>query len=193
MRKWAAIGGIVGPLAFISAWAVLGARRSGYDPVQEPISRLAAVGSGERAAMTTGFIVFGVGLPVYAAALREAVGGRAWMAAAGTGLATLGVAAFPLEGFGGSAAHAVSAGTGYVTLAAIPFLAAASRGETAQGGLPKALVASGRPVAAACIGLLAASTLPLAPGLFQRAGLTLGDAWVIASAVALLRDRPNRR
>ena len=41
--RWRAFAGIAGPATFIAAWSVLGATRSGYSPVHDPISRLAAV------------------------------------------------------------------------------------------------------------------------------------------------------
>ena len=43
-----ALGGMVGPAAFVGAWAVLGARLPGYDPTQDAISRLAADGAPTR-------------------------------------------------------------------------------------------------------------------------------------------------
>src|SRR5687768_9884575 len=97
-RRLLAVGGIVGPFAFITAWALLGARKSGYNPIEDHISRLAAVGVPERPAMTAGFVAFGAGLPLYALALRSSATGTAWVTAAATGLCTLGVAAFPLDG-----------------------------------------------------------------------------------------------
>ena len=71
-------GGIVGPAAFVSAWLVGGAMRRGYMPVDAGISRLAAVGAPTRPLMMAGFVGFGVGVPVYAVALRGSVPGSAW-------------------------------------------------------------------------------------------------------------------
>ena len=180
-----ALGGVVGPAAFIAAWSILGARKSGYSPIDDHISRLAAQGVTERPVMTAGFLAFGIGVPVYALALRRALHGPAWMAAAATGVATLGVAAFPLDGPAGDSAHAVAAGLGYATLAATPLLAARP---LARAGLERwsrfswaAGAASG-----AC---LIATTVGPATGFFQRAGLTVGDAWLVASALAIWRGR----
>src|SRR3954451_23783514 len=89
-------GGLVGPAAFLSTWIVSGALRHGYSPVEDAISRLAAVGAPRRLIMTAGFVGFGIGVPVYAAALRAAVPGPAWKTAVATGAATLAVAATPL-------------------------------------------------------------------------------------------------
>jgi hypothetical protein len=185
MRRWAAVGGILGPVAFITAWAVLGGRRSGYDPVTQHISQLAADGVAERPAMTAGFVAFGVGVPIYALALRRGLTGPAWITAVATGAATLGVAAFPLDASFGDTPHAVSAGIGYATLAATPLLAARP---LRQAGLTKSAAAS--VVAGALSGgcLLATVFFPWS-GLLQRVGLTIGDVWLISSASALMRGR----
>lgn len=182
-RRSLAIGGIVGPAAFIAAWAILGARKIGYNPVEDHISRLAAQGVPERPAMTAGFLIFGMSLPVYALALRARLAGPAWMAAAATGIATLGVAAFPLDGPAGDTAHAVAATTGYATLAATPLLSARPLQHIGRAGWSRASVIAG---GASAI-FLVATTVGPATGFFQRAGLTLGDIWIATSAVAILR------
>src|SRR4051794_14713640 len=93
----AAWGGILGPAAFVSAWIVGGALRHGYSPVNDAISRLAAVGSPRRSLMTIGFSMFGAGVAVHAFALRSSIPGPAWKTAGATGLATLAIAAVPLD------------------------------------------------------------------------------------------------
>lgn len=182
-RRSLAFGGIIGPTAFIAAWAILGAPKTGYNPVEDHISRLAAQGVPERPAMTAGFLVFGVSLPLYAVALRSRLAGPAWMAAAATGIATLGVAAFPLDGPAGDTAHAVAAGAGYATLAATPLLAAWPLRRAGRVGWSRASVVAGG-ASAIC---LVATTVGPATGFFQRAGLTIGDLWIATSAVAILR------
>ena len=189
LRRALALGGIIGPTTFVAAWSILGARKPEYNPIEDHISRLAAHGVVERPAMTAGFIAFGVGLPVYAFALRRAVEGPAWVAAAATGVATLGVAAFPLDGPAGDGAHAIAAGLGYATLAASPLLAARPLGRAGSRRWSNFSLAAGL-ASAAC---LAATTAGPATGLFQRLGLTIGDAWVVASAAAIWRGslRPS--
>ena len=93
MLAW---GGLVGPVVFVFDWALLGVARAGYSPVHSAISRLAELGTSTRPAMTFGFVVYGVGLLSYAAALRLSVPGAAWLFAAGAGVTIFGVAAFPL-------------------------------------------------------------------------------------------------
>jgi hypothetical membrane protein len=190
MRRLA-VGGLVGPAAFVTAWAVLGTRIDGYDPMQDAISRLAADGAPDQALMTAGFVTYGLGLALFAVPLREGLAGRAWMTAAATGAAALGVAALPLDGWAGDAPHNAAAALGYLTLAATPLLAA---GPLAALG-HRRWAARSR-LAGALSGLcLVATTVDEASGFFQRAGLTIGDAWIVACAVILLwgpagRERP---
>jgi hypothetical membrane protein len=180
----AAWGGVVGPVVFVADWAILGAGRAGYSPVDNPISRLAEFGASTRPAMTGGFVVYGVGLLSYGVALRRAVPGPAWRFAVGTGIAILGVAAFPL-GSSTSAVHGVCAVLGYVGLAALPVAVSwplVAAGHRTAGRLSV--------VAGAVTGafLLASTTVGSAHGLTQRVGLTVGDAWVAISAIFLLRS-----
>ncbi len=188
VTRLALVAGIVGPAAFIAAWVVAGALTTGYSWIDDAISRLAAVGAPARVLMTAGFVCFGVGLPVYAIALRRHLAGRAWIAAVTSGAATLGVALFPL---GTSStidgAHNAMAASGYLALVAIPLLAArpllvARRRAVAVGSL----VVAG--LAGAC---LAASLVGPAHGLYQRAGLTLVDLWLMTGALAILRSSPT--
>ncbi len=183
-RRAAALGGIIGPVAFAGAWIATGAAAGHYSPVDDAISRLAAVHAPTRAAMTAGFVAFGVGVPCYAWALRCALPGRAWLTAAATGLATLGVAAAPLDRSAtGDHLHACFAGLGYVTLAATPLLAAITLRRDNQRAAARVSAGAGAFAAAS----LALTLTGNAHGLFQRAGLSAGDAWIVASAIAMLR------
>ena len=176
--------GVVGPAVFVADWATLGALRPGYSPTGDAISRLAELGAPTRPEMTGGFIVYGAGLIGYGLALRRRVPGPAWVFAAGTGLATLGAAAFPLGAPVSGDMHAVFAAIGYATLAALPI--AASRWLTAGGhpGLGRLSIVTGTAVGAL---LLASAVGAPVHGLTQRLGMTLADAWVVASALGLLR------
>jgi len=182
-----ALGGIVGPAAFIGAWAVLGATRAGYSPISGHISDLAALGTGTRRWMTAGFVVYGLGLPLYGAAARRR--GRPVIGALAvvTGLSTLAVATFPL-GTASDRAHVLSAAVGYVTLAAIPLAGAVVPWRCGRRGLAVLSAAVGVASAAA----LAASLSGPQGGLWQRTGLTLGDVWVAGHALAILRNRRAR-
>jgi hypothetical membrane protein len=188
---WAspAWGGIVGPAAFVATWAALGATRSGYSPVEDAISRLAETGTTTRPAMTAGFVVYGVGLAGWAAALRSGVEGPAWIPAAGVAAATVGVAAFPLRPDASGAVHAAFAVAGYAALAAVPLVVAAGPVLARHPAAARLSVAVGVVTA----GLLVASAAGApAHGLTQRAGLTLGDGWVAVSSALLLRQAWGR-
>lgn len=183
----AALGGVVGPAAFLGAWlAGASLTAADYSSVDDAISRLAAVGADTRSLMTAGFLAFGVGLPLYAVALRRVVAGPAWITAAVTGLATLAVAATPLDrSVQVDRWHGVFAGIGYVTLAATPLLAARSLRVQGHRALADAGVAAGAVSAVAL--LLTLTNLPT--GAFQRLGLTVTDLWVVASALAIATGR----
>ncbi len=191
MRRGVVWGGAIGPVAFISAWAIGGVTTSrAYSPVEDTISQLTAVGAPTRALMTAGMVTFGVAVPTYALALRRALPGPAWIAAAATGIATLGVAATPLDYSElVDNLHRLAAGAGYITLAVVPLFAR------------KALIAAGHVRFAAfgtALAAVAAVALPTSlvvsqTGMFQRIGLTAGDLFLITSVPVvrkLLRGRP---
>ena len=114
---------------------------------------------------------------LYASSARQHLSPRVAALAAINAVATLGVAAFPLEGFGGRYGHALSAFTGYATLAAMP-----ARAADAARGLLSATIAAA---------LVASIVNESHTGLFQRSGLTLGDAWIVATAIVILSGRSD--
>ncbi len=177
-------GGVAGPVLFAAAWALGGAIEPGYSPVHEAISQLAAVGASVRLLMTTGLAGFGFGMLLYAGALREAVPGPVWKAALAAGVAVFGVIAVPL---GVSPmtddVHGVFAIAAYVALVAMPLLAARPLAAGGRRGVARLSVATG--VASGLC--LAGTVLGATPGLLQRIGLTLVDAWVVGSAACVLR------
>jgi hypothetical protein len=81
--------------------------------------------------------------------------------------------------------HGTFASLGYVTLAAAPLLAARSFAAAGRSGWARYSRATGV-LAGAC---LAASALGPVHGLFQRSGLTVGDAWLVATASQLVIGR----
>lgn len=180
-----ALGGVIGPVAFVGSWALAGARTVGYSPVDAAISDLAAVHASTRSLMTTGFVVDGLGLIGFGLALREALEGRAWMTAVATGVCTIGVAATPLGGWSGDNIHAAFAGLGYASIAALPLLTATPLARSGRIRWTRVSVLAGTISAAS----LVASTFGPAHGLWQRLGLTVGDAWIVAIASSLIADR----
>ncbi len=184
-----ALGGVIGPAVFVGSWMVAGAVTEGYSPVHDAISDLAAIGAPTRVLMTTGLVVDGLGILAFGLALREELDGPAWIAAVGTGLGTLGVAASPLGGWTGDGVHAAFAGFAYLSTTALPLLAART---FARSGRPRATRASIATGAVSAAALLASTTGP-GHGLFQRLGLTAGDVWIVTAAVGILAGRMGSR
>jgi hypothetical membrane protein len=186
LQRVAALGLVAGPVAFVAAWAVAGAATTGYSPVDEAISRLAAVDAPHRTLMTLGFVAYGAYLLAAVPVLRRSSIGRCWPAVAVNALATWAVAALPLDRSSAvDAAHGLAAAVGYASLAAAPALAA---GPLAGSGRRRAAVASA--VAAAAIAASLALTVVVdANGLAQRLGLGIGDVWLAATGVALAGGR----
>jgi len=129
--------------------------------------------------MTGGLLALAAGMGLYGVAVRlcPPLGrqpGPGWLLPVANGVATVAVAALPLGGRN-DGAHGVAATLGYITLAAVP------------------AVVGRRPLSMA-IGLVSALCLVLTvladdrDGLFQRLGLTIAQAWVVVSALALLRS-----
>ena len=187
--RWLALGGVIGPVAFVGSWAILGATTPGYSPVNGAISDLAAVDASSRAPMTAGFVVFGLGLIAFGFALRDALEGPAWVAAIATGGCTIGVAATPLGGWAGDNADATFAGLGYATLVALPLLAACPLARRGLVRCSRASILAGFVAAFS----LVASTFGPVHGLWQRLGLTTGDVWIVAAAVTIVAPRGRRR
>lgn len=190
IRRWLALGGIVGPATFVAAWSILGAGRSGYSPVHDPISDLAAVDAPTRAAMTAALVAFGMGVGGYAAALQLALPGGAGPAAATAASASLGIAVLPLGTDLGGGPHAAAAAVAYLSLAATPVLGARTlllRGNRQAAYLS---IAAGTTIGAS---LVASVLTSQGTGLAQRIGLTVADAWIVSTAWMILRgDRLER-
>jgi hypothetical protein len=180
-----AIGGVVGPVAFVTAWVSAGSATSGYSPVNDAISDLAATHAPARTAMTLGFVAFGAGVIAFGCALRQAQAGPAWVCAVATAGFTLAVAATPLGASVRDVIHGTFASLGYVTLVAVPVLASRTLARTGRLGWMRYSRATGV-LAGSC---LLASALGPVHGLFQRVGLTAGDAWLVAVASQLVLAR----
>ncbi len=172
--------GVIGPSGFVAAWVIAGLRAPHYSPVDDAISLLAATDAPTRWWMTAGFVCFGIAVPLFALALRHLLSGPAWIAAIVSGLSTLGVAAFPLHvSTTVDRLHGTFASIGYVSLALVPFLAA--RPLVEQGHRAAATVS--RVVAVTAAVCLVLTPIAAANGLFQRAGLTVVDLWLVVVAL----------
>ena len=187
--RWAALCGIAGPVAFVSAWAVGGLLTDGYSPLRDAISQLAREGASTRPLMNAGFVAFGVLLPVWALLLRRVLGTAVGGAALVAGVATLGVALLPLTAQGGQAqdvGHAVAAGIGYVAMALTPLLAV---GPLRRLGHERAAATSLFVGVTSALALVASVLVLERSGGLQRLGLTVVDAWHVVVAVWVLRRR----
>jgi hypothetical membrane protein len=189
-RPWAALGLVAGPVAFIGAWAVGGARTPDYSPVNDAISQIAAVDAPSRGLMTAGFVVYGAAVIAGSTALRSSPLRRCGWLAAVNGAATLAVAALPLDRSPAiDTWHGVAAGIGYASITALPLVSA---GPLRRLGHDRAaaLAIAGGITSGVC---LVATTLTDANGFFQRLGLTVGDVWLVATGLALWGARRATR
>lgn len=182
-------GGVAGPAAFVLAWSVAGARAADYSPVEQPISRLAAAGAPTQLLMTAGFLAFGAGVGAYAVAAAPALSKATAAAAAAAAAATVGIVALPLDTPRGGVPHAAAAGVAYVALATTQLAGAKAFGRLGLRVAARVSVATGVLTAVALgAGAVGSSRI----GLLQRTGLTIGDAWIAATAVWALRHRRRR-
>lgn len=190
-RPWAALGLVAAPVAFIGGWVVGGGRMTGYSPVNDAISRIAAVGAPERDLMTAAFVAYGASVIVGSTALRTSPLRRVWPLAVVNGVATIAVAALPLDhSTAMDTWHGVAAGTGYVSIAALQLASAGPLRDTGHDRAAALALAGGVVTGAA----LVATTVSDANGFFQRLGLTVGDVWLVAAGIALFRaGRAARR
>lgn len=116
MRKWIAVPAIMAPVALIGGWSLAQARQpSGYDPLRDTISALAARPATDSWIMTTGLALLGLSY-VAAAGGMTAAGTAARLILALGGLATMTVAALPQP----NAGHVPAATVGFLALAAWP-------------------------------------------------------------------------
>lgn len=193
MNRFPLACGLLAPASFIGSWALWGAVRDGYDPIEQAISQLAREGAPNRLGMTAGFVGFGLMLPVFAQQLPRLLDAGPALRASATvaGLSTLAVAAFPLQekaGGTGDAIHAAVAGIGYLAMAVSPALAARPLSRSGRRTAARASIA----VSAVSAVALVASVTTGPTGLWQRAGLGVVDVWFATVAVWGLR-RATRR
>ena len=164
MNRPLAAGGVVGPAAFIGAWAIAGSSTANYSAVNDAISDLAAVHAPMQALMTAGFVVYGLGLIAFGIAFAKH-SRLAWMAAVATGRARLESRRLPSAG--GQATRCTAHSRASVDARSLPSKCWPSlRWHVAVewAGRGSGVAAM---ISATC---LAASTLGPAHGLFQRLG-----------------------
>lgn len=185
---WALVSAAVAPVAMIGGWTLAAALQPSFDPVRETISALAATDAATPWVMTAGLALTGVAHVVTAAGLRPLPRAARVLHAVG-GLATLAVAALPVDV--ASRPHGIAAGLGFGALALWP--AAAWRPGTR--GVRRRGVALG--AAAVLSGLLALFVLEL-QGVTPDGGAATGSTerlvagaqalWPLVVVVALRRE-----
>ena len=158
--------GVAGPVATVTTYAVAGARTPGHDLLTQSLSQLSRLGAPERPLAVAGLLATGVALLGAAPVLAP----RARPAMVAAGLASLGAAAFPLDGSREAfRVHAVWVVLGYVALGLVPVLHERRPTSYAVTGL-----------AGAALGL---TLSPAVSGVAQRVGLIALLGWLLATCV----------
>ena len=187
LRRRLALGGVIGPTAFVAAWSI-GAfvEDRQLSAIDDAISQLAHVDSNTRWLMTTGLCAFGVGVGLFAASVRSTLGTATTVWLAATAASTVAVAALPL-GLSDTVdrLHGLAAGLGYLTLVAAPLTARGPLEQLGAHRLSRAGIAAGALAAASLV-----ASLTVGPnGLFQRLGLTAVDVWIVIVAALVASGR----
>ena len=179
-------GLIVGPLAFITSWLVSGAITPGYSPIRDHISDLAAVDAPTRPLMSLGFAVFTVALASAAGPLRRVIGTPGSIALGVNAVVSGAIALAPLGvSADGDRLHQVVAGGGYLALAALAPVAAPALAKR-HPTLAKVSVGVG---ATSLVFLAISLVAKDQSGFWQRAGITVTDAWLIAIGLLAISTR----
>lgn len=188
---------VVGVLAYVLAWAVLGVLAPGYDPLRDAISELFDLGvpTWQRTVLGGVLLVTGIALLPVGPVLDRVLPGEGRLGpalAVVAGIGTAAVAFFPCTagcpGVGTTftdTMHVVLAGGGYIGLVTAPLAFAWRLRHTAWRDLAVAgLVLGG----AATLGFLVRNLgVDAYGGLQQRVFNTLADTWYVLAAVVALR------
>ena len=187
---WAVVSAGSAPVLLIGGWTVAARLQpSGFDPVADSISALAAYGAADRWVMTAALAGLGACHVITALGLRPAPMRSRLVLGLGGG-ATVLVACFPLPRSGGSAAHGLAAGVAFVALALWP-AGAARRDAGAPWPLRRRVA---WPAAAVLTGLVGWFAIELATG--SRTGLAervAAGAQAVWPLVAVCTTRVGRR
>lgn len=185
---------VLAPIVFVAGWAWAGTSLAyrfphqklvhHYSPRHHAISDLASDVSPRRWFMFAVFLAFGVLMLIGSQALRRSSLRLAWPAAVVNGLAVIGVALFPLRfPLDDRPGHSVAATVAYVSLAAMPLLAARGLSRAGHGALATASVMMG----VLSLLVLASAMGSGSLGYLQRAGLGIGDLWILLAGLGLLK------
>ena len=185
VRWWAVASAAVAPFLLVGGWTLAAARQpTGYNPIRDTISSLAARGATDRGVMTGALLAVGVCDMVTGAGLRPARwAGR--IALMGGGVATIMVAAFPQPVRGNGVDHTIAATIAFTTLAVWPVLATWRGTDGRVLSLRFAVSAT-----VVTVGLLTWFTLEIHGshrGLAERAAALAEVVWPLLAAVGARR------
>lgn len=183
---WAKASATAAPALLIGGWTAAAARQpDGFDPVSQTISALAARGAGDRWLMTAALGAVGISYAVTALGLRDAaLPGRVVLGFGG--LATVGVAAFPLSESGESVAHTVAACIAFVSVAAWPSVAG-RRGPGVPAGLRRPVTRVAATVLLGLVGWFAVELNGPRTGLAERVAAGAQALWPLAVVLTVRR------
>lgn len=137
--------------------------------------------------MTMALLGYALGIGLWAGELEERLARPVAVAAGLNVVGTLAIAATPLDSALGGVPHAAAAGLSYTSLGAIPLLAAGPLSREGHRRAARSSVIAGTATLAA---LALSAFRAEGTGLWQRIGLTIGDLWLVGTAVWMLR-RPG--
>ncbi|MFI5843933.1 DUF998 domain-containing protein [Catenuloplanes sp. NPDC051500] len=189
MRAPALFSSAAAPVLLIGGWLLAESRQPpAFDPLHDAISDLAAIGTPDRAIMTVALAGTGLAHLITAYGLTEAARAGRLLIALG-GVATIGVAVFPLPAQGGSAAHTAAATVAFLALAVWPLLGAGAR----PALRPPISIAAGAILLALVtwFGVTLQAGGPL--GLAERAAAAAQAIWPFVVAVSIHAGLPARR
>ncbi|WP_199422145.1 DUF998 domain-containing protein [Actinotalea solisilvae] len=192
VASWVLAPALAAPVAMIGGWTLAEALQDGFDPVLETISALAATDAAQPWVMTVGLAATGIAHVLTAAGLR-AVPLPARVLHAVGGLATLAVAALPVDV--ASHAHGVAAGIGFGALALWPALAWRRAARARPPVLRPAVGVGAATVLTALLVLFVLELQGLTPdggaatGLTERLVAGAQALWPLVVVVALRRAR----
>lgn len=196
VRRPALVSSVLAPIFFIGGTLVAEALWPEFDPVRQTISELAAGDAPPRVFMTIMFALTGV-CHLTTAIYAVGVGWLGRIALGLAGVATLGVAAFPLPTVATTSdAHRLAAILGFVLLAVWPALGMRVGREHPWLICPLGAVLGTLLMGAVCFWFLAVWSSPETGyvGVVERAAANLESLWPAFVVAALfVRQRRNHR
>jgi Protein of unknown function (DUF998) len=183
----AACCGLAGCAFLTAGWLTAGELTPHYSAIHQTISELARSGEPQHLLMTSAFIAFSLATVAFGSVFGKSLGHPRYLSLSVLfiGLATLGIAAFPLSARGGTAedvVHELFAAAAYSGGACAPMIAGRALRQRGSSTAGKISLAVGASVAALSVTLFSSYA-----GLFQRLGVTVVVCWIAAMSILLMR------